>query len=209
MGKRLLVGALAALLLGAAHAQQGEIYTCIDKDGRRLTSDRPIPACADREQRVLDRSGAERRIVGPTLTEHEREAQELQRRREAQERARQVEERRRERSLLLRYPDEAAHAKEREAAHERPNAAIDEAKKRIVELQGEHARLREELEFYRGDIHQAPPRLQRQQREIDAAMVQQQRYIARQQQEKERTDQRFDAELFELRRLWARGKTGS
>lgn len=209
MGRWLAVGALVSLVLGAAQGQPTEIYTCIDKDGRRLTSDRPIPACADREQRVLDRSGAERRRVGPTLTEHEREAQEVQRRREVQERVRQIEERRRERLLLLRYPDEAAHRKEREAAQEQANAAIDEARRRIVELQTELARLREELEFYRGDFQQAPPKLQGRKREIDEASALQQHFITQQQQKKQRIDQRFDAELEQLRRLWAGEKAGA
>src|SRR5574337_1145052 len=113
-----MAGALLAMA-APAWAQQGkstqEVYTCTDRHGRRITADRPIAECVDREQRILDHTGTERRRIGPTLTEHERAAQEVQRRQEAQERARIVEERRRERVLLARYPDEAAHQAEREA----------------------------------------------------------------------------------------------
>ena len=48
---------LACLLLAVpAQAEQSlvqGIYTCTDAKGRKLTSDRPIPECHDREQRVL------------------------------------------------------------------------------------------------------------------------------------------------------------
>jgi len=74
------IGALAACVSAAALAQAtgqasgSEVYTCIDRNGRRITSDRFIPECGDREQRVLDASGAERRRIGPALSEHERSA---------------------------------------------------------------------------------------------------------------------------------------
>ena len=51
--------ALCALALPLLSAAQGSrpaagIYSCVDAQGRRLTSDRPIPACVNREQRVLN-----------------------------------------------------------------------------------------------------------------------------------------------------------
>ena len=48
-----------ALAAGASWAQVGGIYTCTDANGRKLTSDRPIPACLDREQNVLNPQGRE------------------------------------------------------------------------------------------------------------------------------------------------------
>jgi len=70
--------------LFAQSAPQG-IYTCTDAKGRKLTSDRPIPECADREQRVLNPSGTVKTIVGPSLTGPERAALEARQRREAEE----------------------------------------------------------------------------------------------------------------------------
>ena len=57
---------LAAGLAGTALAADpgksaGGIYTCVDAYGRRITSDRPIPECMDREQRQLSSSGVSRR----------------------------------------------------------------------------------------------------------------------------------------------------
>ena len=74
--------ALLALAVPHAGAQSsaGGIYTCVDAQGRRLTSDRPIMACNDREQRELSRSGTVVRVIGPTLTPKEREAEEARQR---------------------------------------------------------------------------------------------------------------------------------
>lgn len=207
---------MAGALLAAAApawAQQGktaqEVYTCTDRHGRRITSDRPIPDCVDREQRVLDQTGTERRRIGPTLTEHERAAQEVQRRKDAEERARVAEERRRERVLMARYPDEAAHQIEREAAIDQVEEVIVVAHKRIQALKAERKRLDTELEFYRGDLNKAPMKLQRDVAQNEADQAEQQRFLVAQDLEKRRIHQRFDAELAQLRQLWAAQRASS
>ena len=85
------VGLWLASLAVRAQAQKAAgpsgIYSCIDASGRRITADRPIPECADREQRVLSPSGMVRERLGPVLTDQERAAREAQRRKEAEERA--------------------------------------------------------------------------------------------------------------------------
>lgn len=198
---------LAALGSCAALAQPsattGEVYTCIDKNGKRLTADRPIPECSDREQRVLDATGAERRRIGPTLTEHERAALEAQRRKEAQERARVAAERRAERVLMARYPDEATHQTERDDALAQVDEVIAVAQRRIADLRAGRKPLNQELEFYRGDIAKAPVKLQRQFAENEQAIADQERFIATQNKEKQRINERFDTELAKLRQLWA------
>lgn len=199
--------ALAMLGCDVALAQPtagtGEVYTCIDRNGRRLTADRPIPECSDREQRVLDSTGAERRRLGPTLTEHERAALEAQRRKEALERARVAAERRAERVLVARYPDEAAHQLERENALSQVDELIAVAQRRIAELRASRKPLEQELEFYKGDMAKAPANLQRQFAENDQDIAQQERFIVTQHKDKERINARFDAELAKLRVLWA------
>lgn len=205
---------LAALLgMLPASAQEGknvkEVYTCVDKNGRRLTSDRPIIECLDREQRVLDATGTERRRIGPSLTEHERAAQEVQRRKQAEESARIAEERRRERALTARYPDEATHQAERNAALDQVEEVVVVAHKRVQSLKAERRRLDVELEFYRGDVTKAPVLLQRQIADNEQALADQQRFLATQELEKRRIHQRFDAELAQLRQLWAAQRASS
>ena len=207
---------MACVALAAAAqawAQQArppqEVYTCIDKHGRRITSDRPIADCVDREQRVLDHTGTERRRIGPSLTEHERAAQEVQRRKQAEESARIAEERRRERVLTARYPDEATHQAERNAALDQVEEVVVVAHKRVQSLKAERRRLDVELEFYRGDVTKAPVLLQRQIADNEQALADQQRFLTTQELEKRRIHQRFDAELAQLRQLWAAQRASS
>lgn len=178
------------------------IYTCVDAKGRKLTADRPIADCTDREQRVLGPTGTERQRVGPTLTEQERSALEAQRRKETEERARVADERRRERALMTRYPDKATHDTERTQALEQVDQITVVAEKRIVELQDQRKKLNTEMEFYKRDPNKAPMNLRRMLAENEDALAEQQRFVAGQDQEKRRVNQRFDAELAQLRKLW-------
>lgn len=197
---------LASLAVGA-QAQKAAgpsgIYSCIDASGRRITADRPIAECADREQRVLSPSGMVRERLGPVLTDQERAAREAQRRKEVEEQARANEERRRERALVARYPNQAAHDAERAAALEQVDQLTAVAEKRMVELQVQRKKFDTEMEFYAREPNKAPMHLRRAIAENDDAMAEQQRFVAGQAQEKRNVHQRFDAELAQLRKLWA------
>jgi len=198
-------GVLLATLaadLARAQAPAGGIYTCVDRNGRRLTADRPIPECLDREQRELSPSGTVRRQIGPSLTEQERSAQEAQQRKEAEARAREVEERRRERVLTTRYPDKATHDVERAAAIQLVDDVTATAEKRLVELAQQRKAFDVEMEFYKKDPNKAPMALRRKIAENEDSIAEQQRFIAGQDQEKRRVHQRFDVELAQLRKLW-------
>ena len=205
-----VAGGLVTGLCTAALAQSGNsngsttsIYSCVDKYGRKLTSDRPILECIDREQRELGPSGTVRRVIGPTLTDHERTALELQRRKVQEEQSRIVEERRRERVLTARYPDQASHDAERAAALAQVEEVSEAAAKRIIELRQQRKALDLEMEFYRRDPAKAPMNLRRQLAENDENVQEQQRFLAAQEQEKRRVNRRFDAELLQLTRLWS------
>ncbi|MCO5104756.1 MAG: DUF4124 domain-containing protein [Burkholderiaceae bacterium] len=190
--------------MGALAAETaGSIYTCVDANGRRITSDRPIPACLDREQRELGATGTVRRVIGPSLTEHERAQLEAQKRKQEEERNRIADERRRERVLISRYPDRAAHDAERAAALESVDVVTATAVKRIDELKERRKALDSEMEFYQKDPAKAPMKLRRELASNEADIEEQQRFIAGQDQEKQRIHKRFDAELAQLRQLWA------
>ena len=203
-----IMGGVLLATLGAdwARAQapgtSGGIYTCVDRNGRRLTADRPIAECLDREQRELGPSGIVRRQIGPSLTEQERAAQEAQRRKEAEARARELEERRRERVLTARYPDKATHDVERAAAIQMVDDVTATAEKRLVELAQQRKAFDVEMEFYKKDPSKAPMSLRRKIAENEESIAEQQRFIAGQDQEKRRVHQRFDVELAQLRKLW-------
>lgn len=179
------------------------IYSCTDDQGRRLTADRPIAACADREQRVFGPSGVERTRVGPSLTEAELKELAAQRRQQLQAEQRARDEVRRQRALAHRYPDKASHDAERAAAI----AQIDEltalAQRRVDGLRTERRKLDAEMEFYAKDPARAPAPLRRQIAHSDQSLAEQARYLASQEQERRRVHQRFDAELAQLLQLWA------
>ena len=202
MGGVLLATLGADLAWAQAPGTSGGIYTCVDRNGRRLTADRPIAECLDREQRELGPSGIVRRQIGPSLTEQERAAQEAQRRKEAEARARELEERRRERALTARYPDKATHDVERAAAIQLVDDVTATAEKRLVELAQQRKAFDVEMEFYKKDPSKAPMSLRRKIAENEESIAEQQRFIAGQDQEKRRVHQRFDVELAQLRKLW-------
>lgn len=197
----LLVLATGAVAQAQAPAVQG-VYTCIDANGRKLTADRPIPECTDREQRVLNPSGTLKKTVGPTLTAQEREAQERQEKQAQEERNRIAEERRRDKALLNRYPTRALHDKERADALDQINVVKQAAAKRLTELGAQRKKLLEEMEFYAKDPSKAPLYLRRQVDDNTQSIAVQQRFIADQEDELRRVNQRFDDELARLRQLW-------
>lgn len=199
--RHVVAGALLAALGGLAWAQQG-IYTCIDSNGRRLTSDRPIVACLDREQHELSSSGTIKRVIPPTLTQAEREARQERERQAELERQRALDLLRRDQALVLRYPDKAAHDATRREALEQTQTVIEAAEHRLVELGQERKTLDQEMEFYRKDPAKAPFKVRRGIEDNALAEQQQRRAIAAQQAERDRINGLFDEELKRLRALW-------
>jgi hypothetical protein len=112
----------------------GGIYTCVDAQGRRLTSDRPIPECTDREQRVLNSSGTLKQKVGPSLTAAERAQQEARDKQALEERNHRDEQRRQTKALLTRYPSQLVHDQARAAALAQIASVTQAANLRLVEL---------------------------------------------------------------------------
>ena len=200
-GVALWAGLTAFAFAQAPAAGQG-IYTCVDKHGRRITADRPIQECLDREQRELSPSGITRRQIGPSLSDIERAALEAQQRKEAEERVRAIEEKRRERALVARYPDKATHDIERNAALLMVDEVTATAEKRMAELREQRKKLDVEMEFYKKDPNKAPMSLRRQIGENEDGVAELQRFIAGQEQEKRKVHQKFDTELAKLKVLW-------
>ncbi|MBX9836302.1 MAG: DUF4124 domain-containing protein [Burkholderiaceae bacterium] len=200
---RLTSGALCLLLLAGSAAAQG-IYTCVDAKGRKITADRPIPDCMDRDQQELSRFGTVIRKVSPTLTAKERAAQDEKDKLAAVESARQQDEKRRERALLLRYPNRKAHDRERDIALAVVDDIIASSQKRTAALVQEREKINIELEFYLKDPSKAPPALKSRLESNASNQQAQQQFVVSQGLEKARLNRRFDEELSTLQQLWAR-----
>lgn len=196
----LVAGALGWASVGA---QAQGIYTCVDGKGRRITSDRPIVECLDREQHKLGNTGIVRQVVPPSYTADERAKLESKQRAENEIKARAAEEKRRERALLIRYPNQAVHDKERAEALAQVDEVITAVNKREAALVQQRKEVDAEMEFYLADPSKAPFWLRRKLEDNDKQMVVQKRFLEEQAQEKLRINQRFDEELGKLRQLWS------
>jgi hypothetical protein len=203
----LLAAAPHAAAQAAGASASAGIYTCIDSKGRRLTSDRPIPDCSSREQRVLNRDGSLQRVIPPTLTAEERAEREAAERRAELARAAQADAVRRDRNLMARFPNEAAHRKAREAALDTVRLAMKATDLRLRELAAERKPLLDEAEFYKG--RQMPTRLKQQFDANDAGVAAQRQAAATQEGELVRINRLYDLELERLRQLWAGAPPGS
>jgi Domain of unknown function (DUF4124) len=185
-----------------AQTQGAGVYSCVDARGRKLNSDRPIPECIDREQRVLNPSGTVREKVGPTLTAQERAAVEAKQKLAQEEQARRDEEKRRDRALLLRYPNKGVHDAERAEAVAQISVVKNAALNRVEELNRQRKTIDVEMEFYKKDPTKAPLSLKRQIDDVVQSLAVQARFISDQEGETKRVNLRFDEELARLKGLW-------
>lgn len=200
----LLWATSCALLLtggGVANAQS-RMYTCVDAKGNTIVRDRPIVECLDREQKQLGNTGIVRNTLPPSYTADERAKVEAQRKAEEEQRSRVQEERRRERALMIRYPSQSVHDKERAEALAQVDEVIGAVHKRELALVTQRKDINTELEFYQGDVNKAPSWLKRKLEDNEKQMGVQKRFLEEQVQEKQRINARFDEELAKLRQLW-------
>lgn len=203
-----LVAASLALAAPALHAQAAStpsslIYSCTDANGRVISADRPIAACADREMRVHNPDGSLRRIIEPPLTREqqaERAAQERQRKDEAW--ARKVQQAR-DRNLLLTFENESSL----ESMRRRGLADIDHeiklATQRILTLDKELKSAQEAAGVWQAANpgRQMPFTYQQRITEAANAILAEDALIADRHAERERVNSRFDADAQRLREL--------
>ncbi len=179
-----------------------EIYTCTDARGRTLTSDRKIPECNDREQKILNPSGTLKGVLKPALSALGLSELDAKNKAAQQARARLDEEQRRDRALLIRYPDQALHHKARGDAIKQIQAVKPAALKRVADLQSERSKLLDEMAFYTKDPGKAPLKLRQQIDSVTQALAAQDRFVTEKDAEIARIHARFDEELLRLQPLW-------
>jgi Domain of unknown function (DUF4124) len=189
--------ACGPLALGAAPT----IYSCVDSQGRRLSSDRPIAECLDRPQRLHNGDGSVRALAPPSLSPEEQARQDLLRERAAQDEAVRAAAVRRDRSLLVLYPTEAAHAAARARTLAPVQSQIDDARNRLAALQAEAAGLAQGPERT-GPVSTQASR-QARLAAIAGASAAQRELVRDRSEELNRLTRRLDEELATLRLLWA------
>ena len=199
----LLVSQMACASAWAAQT----IYSCTDASGRRLTSDRPIQECLDREQRLMNKDGSSRKVMPPRMSPRERAAQDDVDRQKALADAAYKDAVRRDRNLLNRFPSEPAHRKAREAALDDVRGAIASSEKRIRDLQAERKPLQADAEFYKGKP--LPFKLRGALEDNATSQDAQREIIENHRSELGRINGLYDIELGRLKRLWAGAEPGS
>lgn len=203
-----LLSALACSTPHAPASAQGTeispgIFVCVDANGRRITSDRPIPECLGREQREVSATGVTRRVIPPSLTAEERAREEARAQQEAAQRAREADQKRKDRAMLARYPNQRVHDAEREKQLSLIDGAMSVIEQRGAELRKQQQTLAEEMEFYKVDPSKAPPWLKQRVADNLEQQNNQKRLLSNQLDEKRRIHARFDEELARLKLLWS------
>ncbi len=198
--------ALAACGAAGAWAQAVQkpattIFQCTTAQGRKLTSDRLIAECNDREQRVYSTGGLLVRVLAPPLTAEERQAADAKREREHALVQARAENQRRDRQLQLRFSNENSHRSAREQALGPVDAASNTIKKRLELLDEDKIPLDREAEFYAGK--KLPLKLKQQYDTIEATQAGLKTALKAQAEERSRINQMYDIELERLKKLWA------
>jgi hypothetical protein len=209
------VSAACALPASAAPAEppagpRMPIFRCIDANGKKITSDRPVRECADMPQSQLNPDGSLNRIVPPTMTDDERAEAERKEREAKVALSERNDAIRRDRNLMQRYPDEAAHRKARAKALDEFDGSVRRYQERITMLTKERKGLREQAEFYGPPPRQPLPSLLKQQIDANETSLKVQfQLVQGQQDEINRINAAYDIELARLRKLWAGAPAGS
>lgn len=183
------------------------IYSCVNAKGQRVTSDRPIPECLDRNQELRAGDGSVRKVVPPTMTAEERVAYEERLRQEMAAEAARRDAIRHDRNLLGRYPNETKHQRARETALEPMQTALRSTERRLNELEAEKKHLTDEAEFYKGK--ELPRELKIKIGQNQASIQAQQDVAQNHLAEIRRINASYDQELARLKRLWAGAAPGS
>jgi len=208
----LLLAALALAFAGGARAQtSGRPIIQCELNGKKVTSDRPIPECVHKEQRELHPDGSLKRIIPPTPTADELAAKEEKDREAKLEFAARSDAVRRDRNLMQRFPDEAAHRKAREKALDELRIAGKIYADRTTVLMAERKKLDDEKQFYVNErVNKPLPTFLKQRIDANDASLEAQKSLAQTQvAETDRINALYDAELARLRKLWGGAQPGS
>jgi cell division protein FtsN len=181
-----------------AHAQK--IYLCKDASGHTLTSDRPIPECAERAVREMDSHGVVRRDVAAPLTAEQKQQKKLEEEKRKAEEAAAAEQKQNDLGLLARYRNENDIAIARTRTLDQVQEHI---KRETASLAGAEARRKEA----QADIKKVankktiPPALQRKLDEADKASAEAKQRLQDYEAERANINANYDATLKRYREL--------
>ena len=198
--RRVVVKALAIAGLAVfAQAASAALYVCTDSKGRTITADQPPPECANVPIRELRPDGSVRRVIEPPLTDEQRRALADKARRDYQEQEARRTQARRDIALMETYSSEDEIETARLAALAGRQVIIDRSRQRLEAFAAERVKLEQEAEFYAN--RKLPEKLERAIESNKELAQAEHRLIADMQNDMQRINKRFDAELARFREL--------
>ena len=193
-----VLAAFAACPVGAQ-----SVYSCKDRSGRTISSDRPIPECADRTMRETTAGGILKREIAAPLTPEQQAQKDADdhARRLADEAAR--EKRRRDAALLAAYSNEDQIEQARKRSLIDVQDSIRASKVRLDGLQKEKQSLAADNRQYNGKL---PPLVQRRVDDNQAEIADEMAAMKLREADVDRINQRYDDERNRFRELMASNK---
>jgi len=194
----ILLGALMLSAPLAAHAQK--ILMCKDAAGRTYTSDRPMPECADRAVRELDRNGIVRRVIPAPLTAEQKHQKQVEEEKIRADEIAAADQKQNDRAIMDRYRNEGEIGIARERTVDlvreqsrREAAALAAAETRRKDVQFEIGRLK--------DKKAVSPALQSKLDESDQAILNAKKKMQDYEAEIAQINAKYDATLKRYREL--------
>lgn len=141
----------------SAHAQ---IYLCKDASGKTISSDRPIPECADRAVREYGKSGALKREIPAPLTAEEKRQKQLQEEKRKAEALAAEEQRKSDRVIMARYTREADIEKARQRSVDVVQEQVKRGGMSVASSEKQLKQAQAEMESYQKKHAKPPAELQ-------------------------------------------------
>lgn len=193
-------------LCTGTYAQAGKkTYSCTSSEGRTLIADHPIRECADREQFIKGSSGATLAIVPPQLTQRQQALLQAEKDRQEQILKREKEqlqvEQQYQRTLRERYPTIASYDKMRLLETEPIIKKIGDTKNILVTHRQNHDELNIKINAY-ADPSRVPKDMMQSYEYITHEITTQERFLVSLEQQLEKMNERFSADLKILEPYW-------
>jgi hypothetical protein len=182
-------------------AAQAQFFQCKDASGRTLSSDRPIPECADRPVRELGRNGMVKREVPAPLTAEEKQQKKLEEEKRKAELQAIEEKRKSDRLILERYGNEKGIEAARKRALDMTQDIIKRETATVAAAEKQLAQARVAMAPYKAKPASAPAELRSKVQEAEQVIREGGKIIEDRKAEMVQINARYDETLSRYREI--------
>lgn len=195
-------GILLLLSLGfASFSADAAIFMCKDASGRTITSDRPIPECANRAMRELGSNGIVKREIAAPMTAEERRRKEAEEKKKEEAAAALEEKQKADRALLARYRSEKEIEADRQRALEIVRDEIKREESSKADSEKELQQAQAEAEGYKKKNQRVPADLEHKIDDAQTGMEECDKLLEEHHQEYDNINEHFDDTLKHYREI--------